>query len=330
MMDRRRFLLTSLAGALTVPLAGEAQRTSPYRIGVLEAVGETSNAANLAAFRQGLSALGYTEGHNVVIESRSAEGRPERFGDLALELVRLQPDVIVTRGDPAAFAARRATATIPIVMASSGDPAATGIVASLGRPGGNVTGLHMLILPEVAGRRLRVLRELVPGLTRVGVLWNSATHHTPLLMRETANVASETGVRLHSFELRAPGDLRFERVLEEAALSRIEALITVEDALTLAQRGLIVQFAAMSRLPAIYGLREFVDAGGLMAYGADRRDMFRRAAGYVHRILTGASPADLPIEPPTRFELIINLKTAKALGLTIPPSLLARTDEVIE
>jgi putative tryptophan/tyrosine transport system substrate-binding protein len=330
-MNRRRFLLTSVAGGLAMPLTAAGERAGKmYRIGVLDAVDEASNAANLTAFRLALRDLGYVEGHNAVIEYRSADGRPERFRNLAVELVALQPDVIVTRGDSAALAAKMATEMVPVVMASSGDPAAAGIVASLAKPGRNITGLHMLAPVEVAGHRLRILKELVPRVTRVGVLWNPGTHHTPLLMRETVKVASTMGVQLHSFELRAPGNLRFDRPLEEAALSPIGALITMEDSLALAQRALMVEFASMSRLPAIYGLREFVEAGGLVAYGPDRRDMFRRAAGYVHRIFTGASPADLSVEPPTRFELVINLKTAKALGLTIPPSLLLRADQVID
>jgi len=330
-MDRRLFLLTSLAGALAAPLAAEAQQAGKvYRIGVLEVVAAVSNAANLSAFKQGLREHGYIEGQNLVIEYRSADGRAERFSDLANELVQLKVDVIVTRGTPAALAAKQATRTIPIVMALSGDPAAEGIVASLARPGGNVTGLHTMAPPELGGKRLQLLKEMVPSLTRVGVLWNPATHYTPLLVRETAEVASAMGVQLQSFEMREPENFNFERTFEAAALSQIDALITVEDYLTFAYRTRIVDFAAMSRLPAIHGLREFVDAGGLVAYGTDRRDLFRRSATYVHRIFKGASPADLPVEQPTKFELVINLKTAKALGLTIPPSLLLRADHVTE
>ena len=177
---------------------------------------------------------------------------------------------------------------------------------------------------------MQLLKEMVPSLTRVGVLWNPATHYTPLLVRETAEVASAMGVQLQSFEMRGPENFNFERTFEAAALSQIDALITVEDYLTFAYRARIVDFAAMSRLPAIHGLREFVDAGGLVAYGTDRRDLFRRSATYVHRIFKGASPADLPVEQPTKFELVLNLKTAKTLGLTIPPSLLLRADHVTE
>ena len=325
---RRAVILLAFA-FLAVPLAAEAQQSGKvYRIGVLEAVGMAENSENLSAFRQGLRELGYVEGQNFIIEYRSTDGRAERFPDLASELVRLAVDVIVTRGTPAALAARQATGTVPIVMASSGDPAAEGVVASLARPGGTVTGFHLMAPPDLAGRRLQLLKEMVPGLSRVGILWNPVSHYSPLLIRETAKAASAMGVQLHSFEVRQPED--FERTFEAAALSQIDALITVEDYLTVAHRTRIVEFAAMSRLPSMHGLREFVDAGGLVAYGSDRRDLFRRSASYVHRIFTGANPADLPVEEPTRFELIINLKTAKALGLTVPPSLLRRADRVIE
>jgi putative ABC transport system substrate-binding protein len=329
MLSRRAFLNGSIAGILTAPLAAEAQQAGKvYRIGVLEIVGAPANAANLTAFREGLRELGYVEGQNFTIEYRSADGRTEQFPDLASELVRLKVDVIVTRGTPAALAAKQATGTIPIVMASSGDPAAEGIVASLARPGGNVTGLHMMAAPQIGGRRLQLLKEMAPGLSRVGVLWNPATHYTPLLMRETERTARAIGVRLQGFEVQGPEDL--DRTFDAVVLSQINALITVEDYLTFTHRTRIVELAAMSRLPAIHGLREFVDAGGLMAYGIERQDLFRRSATYVHKVLNGASPAGLAVEPPSKFELVINLKTAKALGLTIPPSLLQRADQVIE
>jgi putative ABC transport system substrate-binding protein len=328
LMERRGFIVGGVV-ALTAPLAADAQQKGKaYRIGVLEIVGESANAANLTAFRQGLRELGYVEGRNFAIEYRSAEGRPERLRDLASELVRLKVDVMVTRGTPAALAAKQATGTIPIVMASSGDPAAEGIVASLARPGGNVTGLHTMAPPELGGSRLQVLKEMVPGASRVGVLWNPATHYTPLLVRETEKAARAMGIQLQSFEVQAPED--FDRTFEAAVLRQIDALVTVEDYLTFTHRTRIVDFAAISRLPAVHGLREFVNAGGLMAYGTDRQDLFRRSATYVLRILEGARPADLSVEPPTKFELVINLKTVRALGLTIPPSLLARADQVID
>jgi putative tryptophan/tyrosine transport system substrate-binding protein len=298
------------------------------RIGVLDAVGMASNEANLSAFRQGLRELGYVEGQNVVIEYRSADGRPERFPDLATELVRLEVDVIVTRGTSAALGAKHVTDTIPIVMASSGDPVFAGLVNSLARPGANITGLHLITPPDLAGTRLRLLKEVMPGLSRVGVLLDSGDVYSRLMMKEIERVAREIGVQLHSVDAQRPAD--FDRAFEAAILDRVDALITVEGVLTATDLGRIVDFAAMSRLPAIYGLREFVDAGGLMAYGADLRDLFRRAATYVHRILDGARPGDLPVEPPAKFELAINLKTARALGLTIPPLLLRRADYVIQ
>jgi putative tryptophan/tyrosine transport system substrate-binding protein len=295
---------------------------------VLDVLGVASNEANLSAFRQGLRELGYVEGQNIVIEYRSADGRPERFPDLATELVRLKVDVIVTRGTSAALGAKHVTDTIPIVMASSGDPVFAGLVTSLARPGANVTGFHLMTPPGLAGTRLRLLKEVIPGLSRVGVLLDSGDVSSRLMMKEIERVAHEIGVQLHSVDTRRPAD--FDRAFEAAILDRVDALITVEGVLTATDLSRIVDFAAMSRLPAIYGLREFVDAGGLMAYGTDLRDLFRRAATYVHRVLNGAKPGDLPVEPPAKFELAINLKTAKALGLTIPPSLLRRADYVIQ
>ncbi len=271
------------------------------------------------------------EGQNLVIEYRSADGRPERFVDLARELVRLKVDVIVTRGTPAALSAKQATGTIPIVMATSGEPAAEGIVASLARPGGNVTGFYIIAPAELGGRRLQLLKEVVPGASRVGIIWNPADLQTPLIVRETERVARIMGVQLKSFELgRGEGLATFDQTFEAALMGQVDAFIAVEDYVTFTFATRILDFAAMSRLPGIYGLREFVDAGGLMSYGTDRRDLFRRSATYVHRILKGASPADLPVEPPTRFELAINLKTAKMLGLTIPPSLLQRADYLVQ
>jgi putative tryptophan/tyrosine transport system substrate-binding protein len=309
------------------PLMAEAQQTNrTARIGYLATGGAASNPL-YEAFIQGLRELGYVEGQNVVIEYRSANSRTERLPDLASELVRLKVDVIVTSETSAALEAKHITATIPIVMASSDAPVFYGLVASLARPGGNVTGLHSMAPPELAGKRLRLLKEVVPNLSRVGVLLDSGDVYALLMMKEIERVAPAIRVQLHSVKTQRPEE--FERAFEAALLERVDALITVEGVQTLMDRARIVNFAAMSRLPAIYGLREFVDAGGLIAYGIDRRDLFRRAATYVHRILKGANPADLPVEQPTKFELVINLKTAKALGLTIPQSLLVRADEII-
>jgi putative ABC transport system substrate-binding protein len=318
-----------LLGAPAPPAAAQAGARL-YRIGVLEMVGAAANGENLGAFREGLRALGYVEGQNLAIEYRSAEGRPERLAELAGELVRLKVDAMVTRGTAAALSAKHATGAIPIVMASSGEPAAEGVVASLARPGGNVTGFHTMAPAELGGRRLALLREVVPGAARVGILWNPADIQPPLLVRDTERVARAMGMQLKSLEVQGRHGLAtFEQAFEAALLGQVDAFIAVEDYLTFSQRARIVDFAAMSRLPAIYGLREFVDAGGLMSYGVDRRDLFRRSAVYVHRILHGARPGDLPVEAPTRFELAVNLGTARALGLAIPPSLLRRADHVV-
>jgi len=320
--------LTVAVLVLAWPLATKAQPPGKiYRIGILEVVDLAANGANVSAFRQGLGELGYVEGQHFVVEYRSADGRTERLSDLATELVGLKADVIVTRGTPAALAAKQTTQAIPIVMATSGDPVAEGIVASLARPGGNVTGLHMMGPPELGSKRLQLLKEAVPGSSRVGILWNPRDIYPPLIVRDTERAARAMGVQLKSLEVL--GADPFDQVFETALVGQIDALITVEDYLMFNHRPRIVEFAAMSRLPAIYGLREFVDSGGLMSYGTDRRDLYRRCATYVHRILTGTRPADLPVERPVKFELAINLKTARVLGLTIPPALLRRADYIV-
>jgi putative ABC transport system substrate-binding protein len=317
-------VLCALLGAASLA----AQPRKVQRIGILEIVPAAANAANLDAFRQALRELGHIEGQNLAIEYRSSDGRAERLFDLATELVRLEVNLIVTRGTQAALAARHATETIPIVMSSSGDPAAEGVVASLSKPGGNVTGFHMMVPPELGSRRLQILKEALPRVSRVGVLWNPADHHSPLVARETDRAARAMAVQIKSLEVQRPDEM--SQAFEAALYGQVDAFVVTENSLTFADRHRIVEFAAMSRLPAMYGLREFVDAGGLMSYGVDRRDLYRRAAVQVDRILKGARPADMPIEPPLKFELAINLKTARALGLTIPPSLLRRADHVVE
>ncbi len=297
------------------------------RVGILIPGLLATTSRNLDGFRRGLRDLGYVEGQNIHLELRSAEATSAKLPDLAAELVRLKMDVIVTSGTPAALAAKRATTAIPIVMAVAGDPVGTQLVASLARPGANITGLS-LMAPELGGKRLQLLKEVVPGVSRVAVLWNAANPYAVLVWRETEAAARTLGVRLQSLAVRGPDD--FEGAFRAATSGRAGALITVEDGLTLSYRTRIVDFAAKSRLPAMYGFREFVDAGGLMSYAADLFDLFRRAATYVDKILKGTKPADLPVEQPTRFELVINLKTAKALGLTIPPSILIRADQVIQ
>ena len=323
-----RLATTVLALALlAAPLAAEAQPAGKvYRIGVLEILPVASNAANLAAFRQGLRDLGYVEGQNVVIEYRSADGQAERFPRLASELVRLNVDVIVTRGTPAALAAKQATGTIPIVMASSGDPLGTRIVVSLARPGGNVTGLSAFST-EVQGKLLELLREIVPHLTRVAFLFNMSNPVQQAQWEEAETAARSARLQPQLLNVRTARDL--EPAFDEAARQRAGAVIVGNDALTQAHRRQIIEALAQRHLPDIFRDREFVETGGLMSYGIHYPDSYRRAAVYVDKILKGAKPSDLPVERPTKFELIINLKTAKALGLTIPPSVLARADVVI-
>lgn len=280
------------------------------------------------AFRQGLREHGWLEGQNIVIVSRLAEGRAERFPSLAAELVRLKVDVIVTSsGEPAILAAKGATATIPIVMAISADPVETGLVTSLARPGGNITGLSILA-PQVAGKRLELLKEAVPWASKVAVLWNAGYPGKAIEFGETESAARVLRVRLLSVEVRTRGD--FPGAFSAIAKAKPEALITLSDPLTSSERELIVDFAARSRLPMISEVRTFADVGGLMTYGPNTIDMVRRAAIYVDKILKGAKPADLPVEQPTKFDLIINLRTAKSLDLAIPKSLLLRADQIIE
>jgi len=327
-IDRRSFLAGTGAVLLGTPLAAEAQpRGKVYRIGVLEVVSVTSNTINLAAFREGLKELGYADGQNFVIEYRSADGRPERFPELAEELVRLKVDVILTRGTPAALAAKRATTTIPIVMASSGDPLATGLVASLAHPGGNVTGLSALAT-EIEGKQLELVRGIVPKITRIGFLFNMSNPVRQAEWKEAEPLARSAGLQPQLIDLRKAGDL--DATLDAAMRQRIGALIVGVDAVTQANREQIAQTLIKRRLPSMSREREFVEAGGLMSYGVHYPDLYRRAGVYVGKILKGAAPADLPVEQPTKLELVINLKTAKALGLTIPPSLLGRADEIIQ
>ncbi len=320
------------AGALlAAPLAAEAQQAAKIaRIGYL-ANNPASNPHLLDAFRRGLRDLGYVEGRNVVIEIRSAEGKPERFPALAAELVALKVDVIVTGGGTlSALAAKQATRTLPIVFTADADPVMSGLVTSLSRPGGNVTGLSVLE-PELVGKGLEQLTQAVSGVSRVAVLWQPGGwgEATEKDMLKGADVAARTlGVRLQFVEARGPAD--FDRAFSDMTRARAGALTLLTNTMFFIERRRLVDLAAKNRLPAVYGLREFVDAGGLMAYGPNAADLFRRAATYVDKILKGAKPGDLPVEQPTKFELVINLKTAKAFGLTIPQSVLGRADEVIQ
>jgi len=318
-------------GILSAPLAADAQPPARVpRIGILWLNPLSATGHLLEAFRQGLRELGYVEGQNIAIEFRSAEGKLERLPDVAAELVRLKVDVIMTGTVPLIRAAQRATTTIPIIMGNSGgDPVRDGFVASLARPGGNITGLSLMAGPELDGKRLQLLKEVVPKVSRVAVLWDP---NDPGLTRnpfKDLEVAAQAlGVELQSLEVRADDEL--EPAFQAAIRGRSGAVMTLTVLLIFRNRTRLVELAAKNRLPAIWGSKEFVDAGGLMSYGTSVADLYRRAATYVDKILKGAKPGDLPVEQPTRFEFMVNLKTAKALGLTIPQSILIRADRVIE
>ena len=326
MMDRRTFIGGVAGGLLVAPLAARAQQVAKiYRIGILETIPAARNAANLDALRKGLRDLGYVEGRNLVIEYRSADGRPERFPGLASELVRLNVDLLVTRGTPAARAAKDATATIPVVMATMGDPRA--IVASFAQPGGNVTGVTTFST-ELSAKRVQLLKELVPNFSRVGLLHNMGNPAVPPEWEETKTAARSLGLQAELLDVRSEGDLG--RAFELAVRQRVDGLVIGADGLTQMHQQTIVDWVARNRLPAVYPAREFVEAGGLIAYAVNYPDLYFRFATFVDKIFKGAKPGELPVEQPTKFELVINLKTAKALGLTIPQSLLLRADEVIQ
>jgi ABC-type uncharacterized transport system substrate-binding protein len=329
-MERRAFLGTLTGGLLAAPLAAGAQEAPKVaRIGWL-AVNLAANPQLREAFLQGLRDLGYVEGRNMVIEDRSAGGKPERVAALAAELVALKVDVIVTSGTPQALAAQHATRTVPIVFAGVSDPVKSGLVTSLARPGGNVTGLSLLA-PDLVGKGLEQLKEAVRGVSRVAVLWQPGVlgERTEQKMLKEAEVAARAlGMRPQFVGARAPEN--FDRAFSDMTRARAEALTVLSTPMLASERRRLVALAAKHQLPAVYPLREFVDAGGLMAYGPNAVDMYRGAARYVDRILKGTKPGDLPVEQAVKFELVINLKTAKALGLTIPPSVLARADQVIE
>jgi putative ABC transport system substrate-binding protein len=320
-------LVLLVLGALAAPIAAEAQAPAKVpRIGFLTPLSPTDNAHLLEAFRQGLRELGYVEGQNIAIEYRFGEGRPERLPPLAAELVRLKVDVIVATSPPAPEAAKQATSTIPIVFAVTADPVAEGLVASIARPGGNITGLTS-ISPELVGKQLELLKEVAPKISRVAVLQNPSNLGHPFMLPQAEGAARALEVQLHILPARTPPEI--EAAFAAMRRQRAGGVLVLRDGLFLAQRTQIAALAAKGRLPAVYGHREVAEAGGLMAYGASVPLMYRRAATYVDKILKGARPADLPVEQPTRFELVINLKTAKALGLTIPQSVLVRADQVI-
>ena len=328
-MNRRAFIRTLAGSLLAAPLGAAAQQAGKvYRIGYLSGGSSTTAPHLIEAFRQGLSELGWVERQNIVIDYRFAEGRLDRLPDLAAELVRLKVDVIVAAPTPPAVAAKNATATIPIVMISANDPVGQGLIASLARPGGNVTGSSYSVSQEIYGKQLGLLTELVPKLRRVAVLSNPAAPSLAPAIGDVKIAARSLGVQLQFLEARGPNE--FDGAFAEMAKEHAGAILVLTDPVFSLHRTRLADLAAKSRLPAAYTNRLPVEAGGLMSYGPSFPDLWRRAAAYVDKILRGAKPADLPVQQPTKFELVINLKTAKALGLTIPPSLLGRADEVIQ
>ena len=327
-IKRRKFLTLFGGAVLAWPLAVRAQPMAKvWHVGMLETTAATLNATNLDAFKQALRQLGYIEGQNLIVEYRSGDGHIERFPQLAAELVRLNVDIIITRGTPAALAAKKATATIPIVMAAIGEPVETGMVASLARPGGNVTGLSAFVT-ELTAKRIEIMREVIPQLSRMALIDNMANRSVPAQWDETKRAAFALGIQPQLYDVRKAEDI--ERAFSSAIAQRVNALSVGNDSVVIANRIQVVQLAAKHRLPAIYATRDFVYAGGLLSYAAHYPDLYRRAAAYVDKIFKGAKPADLPVEQPTKFEIVVNLKAASALGLTVPSTLLARADEVIE
>ena len=329
MMDRRAFISMVGGSILAGPLAAKAQQAGKvYRIGILSGGSPTRNSPHIEAFRQGLRDTGWVEGRDVLIEWRSAEGRTDKLTELMAELVHLKIDVIVTAGStPATLAAKRATTTTPIVMVAVGAPLATGLVANLARPGGNVTGFTTLG-GEVASKRLEFVKDLLPQATQVGLLWNPDNPANAQVYRELSEKARQTQLKLLSIEVRDAKEI--DRGFALLVKQRPDVLLLTADPMLLVHMGRVIEFTAKHRLPAIYNTRESVEAGGLMSYDANQPELYKRAARYVDKILKGTPPGDLPVEQPAKFELVINLKTAKALGLTMPPVLRLQADHVIE
>ncbi len=323
---RRREFITLIGGAagssLLWPLPLGAQQPAKIpRIGIID------DAPVWNAFRQGLRDLGYLEGQNITFEYRYADGLPDRLAEVAAELVRRPVDVIAVYGTPPTRAAKQATATIPIVMIGIGDPVGAGLVTSLARPGGNITG-NTILGPDVAGKRLQLLKEVIPSVSRVAILWNPDNASHPAQLEELQAAAPALGLTLLSVQVRNANE--FDGAFAGMLRERADAFLMTADPLHLLNTGRIIDFLTQSRLPGMFLTREIVVAGGFMSYGASVSDLFRRGASYVHRILQGTKPAELPVELPVKFELVINLKTAKAFGLTIPESFLLRADEVVE
>ena len=326
-MTKKILLLALCSLLLALGFSAQAQQAAKVaRIGFLTSTPLSAVSVRIEALRQGLRDLGYVEGKNIVIELRAADEKIDRMNELATELVRLKADVIVTAGPQGTRYAKKATSTIPIVMGFDNDPVGSGFVASLARPGGNITGLSVLS-PELSGKQLELLKEIVPKLSRVAVIGNSNDPGNAKMLGETKRAAAGLGVHHLYVDVRTAEDI--ETAFRAANKERSNAVLALQSFLLTSQRKQLIDLAVKSRLPAIYDRREFVEDGGLMTYGVSSTDLFRRAAGYVDKILKGAKPADLPVEQPKKFEFIINLRAAKQIGLTIPPNVLARADRVI-
>jgi len=325
----RRKLIVATGVALMIPLAAVAQSASKiYRIGYIQTASEAEQAHLTKAFEDGLRALGYVEGRNTVFERRFASGKQERLPELAAELVKLNVDVIVTGANPVIAAVQKATSTIPVVMATSRDPVGSGFIASLARPGGNITGMTSDPSPEVQGKRLELLKEAVPTASRVALLWNPLPPSAETYRKMVEGAAETLGIRLQIVSARARSE--FDGAFSAMTRERADALVVLPDPVFFTARSQVVRLAKQHKLPAVYHAREMVEIGGLMSYGTSLPNQFRQAATYVDKILKGAKPGDLAVEQGSRIELVINRKTAELLGLTIPQSLLLRADEVID
>jgi putative tryptophan/tyrosine transport system substrate-binding protein len=325
-MHKSKLILTAFLLGLWIPFVA-AQPGNVYRIGFLSTASAVSAAPRVQAFQMGLRELGYIDGRNIVIEYRWAEGRDDRLAGFAAELVRLKVNAIVTQGTVPTMAAKKASASVPIIMATAGDPVATGLVASLARPGGNITGLTQ-INPDVTGKRLEVLKEFFPGLARVVAVWNPGNPVSTPELRETETAARSLQLEVHAMPVKDPAG--FQSAFSAMKADGRVAVILLSDIMFFGQRGNIAEHAIRNRLPVIAWTREMADSGVLVTYGPNTLDMHRRAATYVDKVLKGAKPAELPIEQPGKFELVLNLRTAKALGVQIPSSLLVRADRIIE
>ncbi|HEV8225702.1 MAG TPA: ABC transporter substrate-binding protein [Methylomirabilota bacterium] len=329
MISRRAFIRAGAAALVAMPRASRAQESAkPWRIGFLEAGAPAANQHFLDAFKRGLSERGYTEGGNVVIVERWGDGQVDRFPALLNELVQEKVDIIVVSSTAGAVAAKATIKTLPVVFVGVQDPVGIGIVSSLGRPGANLTGFSQAEEEGLVGKRIELIKEAVPPVDRLGLIWNPTAPGVELRLKEARKAATRFGVTLRTFEVRDAREL--DGIFVTMTKERLARLMVLADPLTVRNRAHIVELAARSRIPAIYPFLEFTRVGGLMAYGPSIPELFRRAAGYVEKILKGAKPADLPVEQPTKFDLVINLKTAKALGLSIPRPVLARADELLQ